>query len=846
MNSRAGKIRPVRRPIANKDADEFEPCWGQLRDALTDIHLQNAGKLSFEMLYRASYKIVLRKKGGLLYERVKTFEEEWFRDHIMPRITELITKNLVTVALIQAPGTSAHERREMGEKFLRGVMGAWNDHNMSMNMIADILMYLDRTYTAETKMPSIFAATIGLFRDNILRNTLGAAAEDLNHDFVMFDILNAVMLDMIDLEREGDIIDRHLLRKVVSMLEDLYETDDELESQKLYLTVFEPRYLHASRLFYRKECEKLLRDADASTWLRHAQRRLAEERDRCGTTVSYLTTEKITRVVEQELVMAKLEEFLAMEGSGLRTMIDNNRVEDLSILYTLISSVAGGTNTGANPGMATLKSTLQSRVMDLGLEIEQTLKDTDFSVVAGAAAEGDEAAEGGDKAKTPTLSAAAQQTAAAIKWVDDVLKLKDKFDNLWVSCFNKDLVLQSAVTKSFSDFINLFHRSSEYVSLFIDDNLKRGIKGKTEAEVDAVLDKAIVLLRYLTDRDMFERYYQKHLARRLLHGKSESQDVEKEMISRMKQEMGNHFTTKFEGMFKDMELSRDLSHNYRSHINNLGEVDAAQTELGINVLTTNNWPPEVMGRGASGEGTRADCNYPPAIKRLQDSFFKFYLKDRSGRVLTWVGSAGSADIKCVFPKVPGKDTGPLSKERRYELNISTYGMVVLMLFNDLAEGESLDFGEIQTRTNIPAPDLVRTLASISIAPKARVLLKEPATKTVKPADRFSFNAQFYSRNIRIKAPTISNISKVEGDDERKETEKKNDQTRAHVVDAAIVRIMKQRKQLSHTQLTSEVITQLANRFKPDITMIKKRIEDLLAREYLERVEGDSSMYRYLA
>jgi cullin 3 len=768
----------------NRETSDFEPCWHLLRSAMIDIHTKNAGGLSFEALYRASYKIVLRKKGDLLYEHVKTFEEAWFRDHVMPPIAELITNNLINISLIQAPGTSLHERRQMGEKFLRGVRDAWVEHNLNMNMIADVMMYLDRAYTAETKQPSIFAATIGLFRDHILRNTLSASSqEQINHEFIVFDILNAVVLDLINMERDGDIIDRNLLKKITSMLEDLYETDEEIDDQKLYLRVFEPRYLQASKAFYRRECERLVRESDAGTWLRHCRRRLNEESDRCGTTISLLTSEKIAKVVETELVMAKLGEFLAMEGSGLKGMIDNDRIEDLSILYELIVRV--------DPSMAPLKATLQSRIMELGLEIEKNLKTTDFSVPAnGSGADGEEGGDAADKAKAQPLTVAAQQTAAAIKWVDDVLTLKDKFDKLWANCFQEDLILQSSITKSFSDFINVFNRSSEYVSLFIDDNLKRGTKSKTESEVDAVLDKAIILLRYLADRDMFERYYQKHLARRLLHNKSDI-DTEKDMVSRMRLEMGNAFTSKFEGMFKDMELSKDLSENYRDHIRQLGDVDTKKVDLSIHVLTTNNWPPEVMGRSANQEeGNKGQCNYPPAVKRLQDSFFKYYLKDRSGRVLTWVGSAGTADIKCVFPKVPGKETGPLSKERRYELNVSTYGMIILLLFNDLVEGESLSFEEIQAKTNIPPHDLQRNLASLSIAPKARVLLKEPFSKSVKPTNKFSFNSQFASKSIKIKAPTITAISKVEGDDERRETEKKNDQTRSHVIDAAIVRIMK--------------------------------------------------------
>jgi cullin 3 len=769
-------------PIMNKEASEFEPCWDILRGALTDIHNKNASQLSFENLYRASYKIVLRKKGQLLYERVKTFEEEWFRVHVLPRIAELVSGNLVSIVLLQMQGSSAHERREMGERFLRGIRSTWEDHNTSMNMIADILMYLERTYTAESKQPSIFAATIGLFRDHILRNSLGSAAEQLGTPFIVFDIVNAVLLDLINMERDGDIIDRNLVRQVTSMLEDLYETDDEFENMKLYLTIFEPLFLKASQAFYKNECEKLLREANASTWLRHTQRRLREEQDRCGTSLSILTTDNITAVVEQELIVAKLDDFLAMEGSGMKSMIDNDRHEDLSILYQLISRVDKSKNS--------LKTLLQKRVMELGLDIEQTLKNTDFSTPLAGVAEADDAAEGAEKSKVQPLSAAAQQTAAAIKWVDDVLQLKDKFDSLSTTCFNQDLILQSAVTKSFSEFINMFHRSSEFVSLFIDDSLKRGLKGKSDEDVEIVLQKAIVLLRYLVDRDMFERYYQKHLARRLLHNKSEMH-IEKELVRRMRSEMGNHFTAKFEGMFKDMELSKDLSENYRDHIRNLGDADTRKIELGIHVLTTNNWPPEVMGRNpAQEDGGRVNCDFPPVIKRLQESFFKYYLKDRSGRVLTWVGSAGSADIKCVFPKVPGKESGPMSKDRRYELNVSTYGMIVLMLFNDLPEGESLGFDEIQAKTNIPTQDLIRTLGSLSIPPRSRVLAKEPLSKSVKQTDKFSFNAQFISKTIKIKAPVISSTSKVEGDDERKETERKNDQTRAHVVDAAIVRIMK--------------------------------------------------------
>ncbi|KAI0402791.1 Cullin [Xylaria palmicola] len=818
--------------------NEFDQFWEKLREAICDIHNQNAGNLSFEQLYRYSYKMVLLKSGDLLYDRVKEFEEEWFADKVMPPLAELITKNLVSITLDHAPGSSVVERRSMGEKFLKALRGFWENHNMCMNMIADILMYLDRGFGQVHQRPSIYATTIGLFRDNILRANLGATGST----YEVFDILNVTIIDQINMEREGDVIDKALLRSCVSMLEGLFETDRENESERLYVTTFEPYFIRTSHDFYRVECERLLRDADASAWLRQTQRRLNEELARCQTTISPLSEQKIASVIDEELISKHLEEFLQLEGSGIRAMIDNDRVEDLKILYSLVSRV--------DDKVPALRNALAVRVMELGNEIEQNLNNTDFSITQGTST--DEPAGGEEKPKPKTLNAAAQLTAAAIKWVDDVLLLKDKFDQLWVTCFDRKAIIETALTRSFSGFINRFDRASEFVSLFIDDNLKRGLKGKTEAEVDIVLDKAITLLKHLNEKDKFESYYQKHLARRLLHGKSESQDIEQEMISRMKRELGNNFTQKFEGMFRDMNTSRETTEQYRNHIRGLGEVDEKQIDLSILVLAGNNWPKEIMGRatGLSAEA-RFKAIYPAEIQRLQNSFFEFYTKNRNGRVLTWVGSAGAADIKCIFPKVSGKTTGPLSRDRRYEVNVSTYGMIVLLLFNATSEDEWLSFEDIQATTNIPQPDLINTLTSLSVIKQFRILLKESQTKNAaKPGDRFTFNREFVSKSIKIKIPSVNATNRVENDDERKATDEKNLETRKHVADSVIVRIMKQRKQLTHTQLVNEVIQVLSSRFKPDMSLIKGQIESLISRDYLERDElpdgSPSDKYKYVA
>lgn len=841
----------------NTEANEFNACWALIEQALTDIHNRDAGKLSFEQLYRASYKIVLKKRGGELYERVSDFEQRWFDERVIPPIKDLLSNNnLISLAVGELPGTTANERRQMAEKFIKGLRDSWERHTQAMNMIADVLMYLDRGYATDTKRPSIYTTTIGLYRDHILLSLV----ETTTNQSRLIDVVNRVIIGLVNMERGEDLIDKNMIRRCLFMLEELYEMDDDPNAKKLYETQFEPFYLEKSQMFYAEEADKLKDQANASTWLRHTRKRLKEEEERCETTVSQQTTQKIIKVVEDSLIKKHLEAFLLLPGSGIKAMVDNDLFEDLTILYLLASRVEGGKEQ--------LKNNMQKHVVALGLEIEKVLKETDFSAPQGAA-DGEEGA-GAEKAKSQSPSNAAQQTAAAVKWVDDVLQLKGKFDRILSQCFNADPMLESALTRSFSDFINMFDRSSEYVSLFIDDNLKRGIRGKTEAEVDETLDRAITLIRYVQAKDMFERYYQKHLARRLLHGKSESQDAEKQMISRMKQEVGNHFTKKFEGMFTDMDTSRDLTSGYRTHIRDLGDVDRKNVDLGIHVLTKINWPQDVTSKSVQADdGSQIQCNFPQEIRHLQQSFLKYYLKERNGRVLTWNASAGTAEIKCVFPKVPGKETGPLSKERRYELTVSTHGMIILLLFNDLADGESLSYDEIQAKTNILPNELSRALASLSLAPKSRVLVKNPATKTVKSGDSFKFNNQFASKAVKIKAPIVNATSKVEDEDERKETEKKNDQTRSHVVDAAIVRIMKyvhpitslivpsiltilslpsrQRKELAHNLLITEIVTQLAGRFKPELPLIKKQIEDLINREYLERAEVTSQpAYRYLA
>lgn len=76
-----------------------------------------------------------------------------------------------------------------------------------------------------------------------------------------------------------------------------------------------------------------------------------------------------------------------------------------------------------------------------------------------------------------------------------MLDLKDRFDNLLKRSFASDTQIKQTISRDFEYFINLNMKAPEYLSLFIDDKLKKGVKGMTETEIENILDKSMVLFR---------------------------------------------------------------------------------------------------------------------------------------------------------------------------------------------------------------------------------------------------------------------------------------------------------------------------------------------------------------
>jgi cullin-4 len=404
--------------------------------------------------------------------------------------------------------------------------------------------------------------------------------------------------------------------------------------------------------------------------------------------------------------------------------------------------------------------------------------------------------------------------------------------------------------------------------------------GAEEGDLEADLDRALALFRHIQGKDVFEAFYKKDLAKRLLLGRSASVDAEKGVLARLKAECGAQFTSKLEGMFRDMELSREVVAGFRQWQQQQQQQDGGGGGGGAGAAAA-----AAASRPASGDGAAAppvevsvavltsgfwptypplDLVLPEELERLQSAFAEHYLSKHSGRRLAWQHALATCVVRARFPK------------GAKELSVSLQQAAVLCLFNDVQEGAGgggggeLTYEEIRARV-LPAfaagggggaaaaaaapsssssasaaaaaddRELRRTLQSLACG-RVRVLRKLPAGRDVADADAFSFNADFSERLFRIR---VNAIQARETPEEHAKTSEAVAQDRQHQVDAAVVRVMKSRRRLSHRLLVAEVLGQL-QAFPLSGAELKRRIESLIEREYLARDPSDATMYNYLA
>jgi cullin 1 len=396
-------------------------------------------------------------------------------------------------------------------------------------------------------------------------------------------------------------------------------------------------------------------------------------------------------------------------------------------------------------------------------------------------------------------------------FVKSLIKLHEKHLGTVKNVFDAHSAFRRALPEAFSSIMNEnvgLYTNAELLATFCDRILRPGSGEKcSDAEVEVQLERVLQLFAYLLDKDVFAESYRNLLAKRLLSQRFSSYDLEKLMISKLKIHCGPQFTSAMEVMLADLAVGAEQRPEFEQHL----KTKAVKLDFQVELLTQGIWPTY----------PRCEPQVTPAMVECKNVFCMWIVHKYPNQKLDWIPSQGSATVRGSF------------KNGIYDFQVSTLQALAL---SALSEGRSLSLNELVQQLNLEEK-IVKPILHSLCSRKINVLVKSPAGNKIAGTDKFSANAKFTStkRKIRVPSPSIESIynrEKVELD-------------RSYAIEAAIVRIMKARKTLQHQALLSEVMAQLFF-FSPDAHAIKRCIEKLIDKEYLERSTEQSDVYNYLA
>lgn len=573
-------------------------------------------------------------------------------------------------------------------------------------------------------------------------------------------------------DREGEDTHQNIVHDTVLSFVEVQQYQSK-GALSLYEEVFEKSLLKETKEYYRRESAELHADNTCQAFISKVDIRIQDEDLRTRKFFHPVSYSRVIRECEARMV----EDYIPYLQIECRQMVQEENTQYLSKLFTLLKHIPRG--------LQAMVTELEEHITKTGLQAIKSVK-----------------VENGPQ-----------------QYVDELLGIHRKFSHLIKDTFRDDPAFISALDKACATIVNYRHdpkrssKSPELLAKYCDSILKKSTKNLSDAELDEKLGDIIIIFKYIDDKDIFQKFYSKMLAKRLIHTLSVSMDAEEGMISRLKHACGYEYTNKLHRMFTDISISSDLNSSFNDFLSN------TNASLGVSftlfVLQSGAWP--------LGQTSVSPLSIPQELVKSVQMFEQFYNGRFNGRKLTWLQHLSTGEVKVSYLKRP------------YFITVTTYQMAVILLFN---EKISLHFSEILEQTQLVEKELVRTLQSL--ADVRLILLSEDADPT---QCTYSLNMDFSSKRTKLK---VTAAVQRETPQDTEQTLSAVDDDRKMYLQAAIVRIMKSRKVLKHNALIQEVISQSSARFTPSIAMIKKCIEALIDKQYIERREGSKDEYTYMA